>query len=271
MSSERVEQSKSLKDPGVVGARVNTSCVGCPADTADRLGELELAVAGGLSFGRAAARAVDRDDGRPMLTDKVNDLPARQVSLEHQNPAIIDDRHVEPFSLSADINAGPHSHASQHAPFQYSPRSGRARRIWQARGWTRHGHHSTTEHNGGEAPAPQVGLGSELWCYKIADGPVGGIMWVIFDHLRPPGHIMPDHAGDRGAMFLVLAPHDHLHIKHVRAFPRKVAIDIYAKTADCSVVGLKDRRRRARALATAHLPADMDARSRLTFPQPSPA
>jgi hypothetical protein len=26
------------------------------------------------------------------------------------------------------------------------------------------------------------------------------IMWVIFDHLRPPGHIMPDHAGDRGAV-----------------------------------------------------------------------
>jgi hypothetical protein len=31
--------------------------------------------------------------------------------------------------------------------------------------------------------------------------PVCGIMWVIFDHLRPPGHIMPDHAGDRGAVF----------------------------------------------------------------------
>jgi hypothetical protein len=37
-------------------------------------------------------------------------------------------------------------------------------------------------------------------------------MWVIEDHLRPSGHIMPDHAGDRGAELLVLAPHDHLHI-----------------------------------------------------------
>jgi hypothetical protein len=32
-------------------------------------------------------------------------------------------------------------------------------------------------------------------------------------HLRPSGHIMPDHAGDRGAAWMVLAPHDHLHIK----------------------------------------------------------
>jgi hypothetical protein len=50
------------------------------------------------------------------------------VSLEHQNPAIIDDRHVEALSLSADINADPHSHASKDAPLQYRPRSDRARR-----------------------------------------------------------------------------------------------------------------------------------------------
>jgi hypothetical protein len=48
------------------------------------------------------------------------------------------------------------------------------------------------------------------------EDPVGGIMWVIFDHLRPSGHIMPDHGGDRGAVLLILAPHDHLHIKHER-------------------------------------------------------
>jgi len=47
-----------------------------------------------------------------------------------------------------------------------------------------------------------------------------GIMWVTFGHLRPSGHIMPDHAGDRGAVLLVLAPHDHLHIKQIRAFSR---------------------------------------------------
>ena len=46
---------------------------------------------------------------------------------------------------------------------------------------------------------------------------LSGIMWVIFDHLRPSGHIMPDHAGDRGAACMVLAPHDHLHIKHERS------------------------------------------------------
>ena len=39
--------------------------------------------------------------------------------------------------------------------------------------------------------------------------PLFGIMWVTFGHLRPSGHIMPDHADDRGAVFLTLAPHDH--------------------------------------------------------------
>ncbi len=126
MSRERVEQGKSLEDPGIVGARVNTSFVGCPADAADGLGELELAVAGGLSVGRAAARAVDRDGCRPMFTDKVYDLPARQASLEHQNPAIIDDRRVEALSLSADINADPRRHASSMPHSMYRPHSDRA-------------------------------------------------------------------------------------------------------------------------------------------------
>jgi hypothetical protein len=94
---------------------VNTSSVGRPADAADRLGELELADASSLAVRRAGARAVDRYDGRPVRHDYVNDLPARQVALERQNPAIIDDRHVKTFSLSAHINANPHSHASKHA------------------------------------------------------------------------------------------------------------------------------------------------------------
>ena len=34
-------------------------------------------------------------------------------------------------------------------------------------------------------------------------------MWVTFGHLRPSGHVIPDHSGDRGAVILVLAPHDH--------------------------------------------------------------
>jgi hypothetical protein len=29
-------------------------------------------------------------------------------------------------------------------------------------------------------------------------------MWVIFDHLRPSGHMTPDHVGDRGAVRLDL-------------------------------------------------------------------
>src|SRR5437870_12291419 len=54
-------------------------------------------------------------------------------------------------------------------------------------------------------------------CHRQGDEAYAAL-WVIFDHLRPSGHIMPDHAGDRGAVLLILAPHDHLHVKHERAF-----------------------------------------------------
>jgi hypothetical protein len=127
-------------------------------------GELELAVAGSLAFGRAAARAVDRYDCRPVRKDKVNDLPARQAALERQNPAIIDDGYVEALSLPAHINASPHSHGSKHAP----PRC----RSHMAQ----HGGSDTpvialgaatglaAERNSGEVPA---GASSELWPYEI--------------------------------------------------------------------------------------------------------
>jgi hypothetical protein len=53
------------------------------------------------------------------------------VALERQNPAIIDDHHVEALSLSAYINFafGLHqrrlnSHASKHAPPQRRPHAG---------------------------------------------------------------------------------------------------------------------------------------------------
>jgi hypothetical protein len=41
---------------------------------------------------------------------------------------------------------------------------------------------------------------------------------------------MPDHAGDRGAAWMVLAPHDHLHIKQIRATPVRPAASIYGQT-----------------------------------------
>src|SRR5580693_706782 len=50
----------------------------------------------------------------------------------------------------------------------------------------------------GEAAAPDSLRASSR------DRAVGGIMWVSFAHLRPSGHIMPDHAGDRGAVSLSL-------------------------------------------------------------------
>jgi hypothetical protein len=79
---------------------------------------LALAVAGGVSVGCAAARAVDRDDRRPVLYQKVNHLPARQAALERHNLAMIDDRDIEALPLSTDINTGPRSHASKHARLQ---------------------------------------------------------------------------------------------------------------------------------------------------------
>jgi len=122
--SERVEKVKSLKDPRVVRARVNTSRVGCPADAANCPGELEFAVASGLPVGRVRARAVDRHDGRPVFVDDVNDLHARQVALKRQNLAIVDDRDVEALSLPAHIDADPCSHASQHGLPRWRPHSG---------------------------------------------------------------------------------------------------------------------------------------------------
>jgi len=119
MSRERVKQGKPLEDPGVVGARMNMPLIGCPADSADRPGDLELAVAGGPPLTGAAARAVDRDGYRLILHGKVSDLLARQMTLKRQNPAIIDDGDVEALSLPAHINADPRRHTSKHAAPQY--------------------------------------------------------------------------------------------------------------------------------------------------------
>jgi hypothetical protein len=57
---------------------------------------------------------------------------------------------------------------------------------------------------------------SELVHRAAQRRPLIGIMWVTFGHLRPAGHIMPDHAGDRGAVFMVLAPSITLLINHDR-------------------------------------------------------
>ena len=44
--------------------------------------------------------------------------------------------------------------------------------------------------------------------------------------VRPSGHIMPDHVGDRGELPPVLAPHDHLHIKQIRMFAARPGGDL---------------------------------------------
>jgi hypothetical protein len=55
-------------------------------------------------------------------------------------------------------------------------------------------------------------------------------MWVIEDHRALRAHIMPDHAGDRGTVSSVLAPHDHLHISQIRTLRGPAGMDSYATT-----------------------------------------
>jgi hypothetical protein len=45
-----------------------------------------------------------------------------------------------------------------------------------------------------------------------------GIMWVIGDHRALQAHVIPGHAGDRGALRLDPGVYDHLHISHENAF-----------------------------------------------------
>jgi hypothetical protein len=160
-----VEEGKPLDDPGVVGARMHTAHIGCPADAADRLSELELAFASSLSLGRAGTRAIDGGDPRRIRHDKVNDLLTRQAALEGQDPAIIDDRNVEALPLSAHINADPQSHGSKHAPSQCARApGGRGECSGSEKPQARpplHGHAAAARH-------PPSRRQRELRSYKIA-------------------------------------------------------------------------------------------------------
>ncbi len=91
---------------------------------------------------------------------------------------------------------------------------------------------------------------------------LGGIMWVTFGHLRPSGHIMPDHASDRGAVFLVLAPHDHLAYQadaRVIGAGRRCIVMQDGQPLSGLKPGLPDRRQREGLLLPAHVAADMRA------------
>ena len=68
-------------------------------------------------------------------------------------------------------------------------------------------------------------IGKVLFTFALMERTLLGIMWVIEDHRALRAHIMPDHAGDRGAVSLVLEPHDHLHISQIRAFSRSRVAD----------------------------------------------
>jgi hypothetical protein len=115
--------------------------------------------------------AVDRDDGRRIRNDKVNDLLARHAALEHQDPAVIDDRGVEALPLSAHINADPWSHKSKHAAPTTSARCTDAEdragpRLPSARPQL----HGRAQCRRGTRP---VGVSSELWSDEIAGGSAG--------------------------------------------------------------------------------------------------
>ena len=115
----------------------------------------------GLSIATTAGR---------LRHDDVNDLPARQVTLERQNPAIIDDRHVKTFPLSAHINANPHSHASKHArplvplALWLSTQAQTDPRLPSA--WPASQPNARAGEVSGQYPAP-AGTNSGLWSHKM--------------------------------------------------------------------------------------------------------
>src|ERR1700730_10930062 len=130
-----LEEGKPLDDPGVVGAGLHMALIRCPADAADRVSELALALASRLSPRRAGTKAIDGGDPRRIGHDKVNDLLARQTASEGRDPAIIDDRNVEALPLSAHINADPQSHESSmpHPRYARAPGGrGECSGSWEA-------------------------------------------------------------------------------------------------------------------------------------------
>jgi hypothetical protein len=107
---ERREQIEPFADPGVVVVPAHLAFFGCPADAADRPGELAFVVASGLPIGRAGARTVDRHDVRLVLQDQAGDLVTTQMVTQVENPLIIDDRDVEALAFSAYIDTDPPRH-----------------------------------------------------------------------------------------------------------------------------------------------------------------
>ena len=111
-----------------------------------------------------------------------------------------------PRALICHGRAGDHWHGSAQAAGDVRGQGHRrscGRRAGPARRESRHAQAGVQRT--GQHPCP-------------AKHAICGIMWVIFGHLRPPGHIMPDHAGDRGAVPSGPAPRDHLHINQLRMF-----------------------------------------------------
>jgi hypothetical protein len=75
--------------------------------------------------------------------------------------------------------------------------------------WDRTGHFAPDSHHCRWRKINDSGARRITNPMRRCRGTLIGIMLVTFGHLRPSGHIMPDHAGDRGAVPSVLAPHDH--------------------------------------------------------------
>jgi hypothetical protein len=110
VSGQRIEESESLEDPGVVRASMYVPRVRRPSDAANRLGYLALPVARGLPRRRAATRAIDRDNRRLGVGDELNDRLAAQMILKRNDPAFVDESGIKSLPLSAYVNPEPLSH-----------------------------------------------------------------------------------------------------------------------------------------------------------------
>ena len=103
-------QLKPVFDPLVVGIASNSRFVGRPADAADFVVDAVLAGTSLLALRRAASWAVDRDDGRPLRLDELDNLLGRQSFPERDDPVIVNQRDIETLPFPAHIDAEPANH-----------------------------------------------------------------------------------------------------------------------------------------------------------------
>lgn len=143
-------------------------------------------------YGRLTTMPSCEDDAHRSILD-VSYYPTRSIGLSSAEDRITDRYH---FSQPSQCPAGARSNPIA-CPYRGGTAAGAGKLAWTG--------------------VDEPGVAGE----RVAADPSGSARYLrrYVGDLRSPaplGHIMPDHEGDRSAVFMVLAPHDHLHIKHER-------------------------------------------------------